>query len=259
MKCVLLRRAHHARPDVSSPLRRPASESHPRGHQRSMILKLLICLLLALQEISYADPKYNDHTSSKVSSWLLRAESALANGQLISPPKGNALAYLERVFAEDPANTKAASVLDKLIARFVASNYAIHAPQELARMRILEAVSTMARSNGTLAHHAGKAGMLIASELRDCHVSLGLAALQLGDPAEAGRQQKAAANLVAQYQLDKGGLRYLSQLVEQIKAPRRSYDKTASESRRKAPRISQGKAPQASSSPRPTYRAFGTF
>jgi hypothetical protein len=224
MKPLLLGGTQRSRRGVRPLLRGPASERHPKDHRWSIISKLLICLLLALQGASYADSKYSDHVSSKVTRYLLRAELALGSGHLISPPEDNALGYLERIFAKDPANSRAAEVLNQLIARFLTSNDAVHAPQKLARMRILKAVSSMARGDEAIARHAKESSALVASDLRDCHVALGLASLQLGEPAEAGRQQQAAADLVAQYQLKEGGVSYLAQLLEQGKAPQTSYE-----------------------------------
>src|SRR5215208_5084104 len=224
MKPLLLGGTQRSPRGVRPLLRGPAPERHPRKHQWSIFFKLLICLLLALQDASYADPKYSDHASSKLTRYLLGAELALGVDHLISPPEDGALRYLERIFAKDPANSRAAEVLNQPIARFLTSNDAVHAPQELARMKILKAVSSTARGDDAIAHHARETSTLVASELRDCHVSLGLASLQLGEPAEAGRQQQAAADLVAQYQLKGGGVSYLAQLLEQGKAPRTSYE-----------------------------------
>lgn len=248
MKCLLPGGAHRAKLGVRPPSHGLAQARRPREHEWCIFFKLLICSLLALQGISYADLKASDYASSKVTHWLSRAESALAGGQLIAPPGDNALVYLERIFAKDPASAKAAEVLNQLIARFVASNDAAHAPHELERMRILKAVRQLAR----------KYLRPELVELKDCHVSLGLASLQLGDPAEAGRQQQAAADLVAQHQLKGEGLSYLSQLLEQARTQRTAYDNTAPESREKAPRISQEEAPQ-TPSPQPSHRVFGTF
>lgn len=261
---VTSRGAHRPRCGIRPQLRGPAAERPFGRHALSVFFKVLICSLLALQGVSYAEPQHSDHASPKVAAWLSRAELALAGGDLVSPPQDNVLTYLERILAQDPANSRAADLLNQLIARFVTSKDATHAPHALARMKILKAVSHMAHGEEAVVHDARDAGTLREylrpelTELKDCHVSLGLASLQLGDPAEAGRQQEAAADLVAQYRLQEGGLSYLSQLVKQAKPPRSSYDKTTSRSPGKAPRVSPGNNSQIPSSP-PSRRGFGTF
>jgi hypothetical protein len=259
MHGLLLCGASIARLGFRPPLRASGAQHCPeRRQRRTVFFKPLICLLLALQGLAYAAPdEPSDASDPKVMHWLASAESALAAGRLIAPPEDNALGYLERVFAADPANSRAARMLDQLVLRFTTRDHTEYASQELARMKILEVVSSLARGDEGLgrarepdilneALRSSTVGkdrdgqnfrpaqdrvQLIRkylrpqlAELKDCHVSLGLASLQLGDPAEAGRQRNAAADLVAQYQLqEEGRLGYLSQLLAQAKTPRTSY------------------------------------
>lgn len=125
-----------------------------RRHGSSRFPKLFACSLLAVSAISCAGPRYSDHVSSIVTSGLLSAEQALADGQLISPPEDNALVHLERVLAEDPGNRKAAQLLNHLIVRFAMTNDIAHAGQELVRLRTLHAVSSVARLDGGAAQDA---------------------------------------------------------------------------------------------------------
>ncbi|MBA2491242.1 MAG: hypothetical protein H0V34_05890 [Gammaproteobacteria bacterium] len=182
---------------------------------------LLICSLLTLQGLPHAEPRYSDYVNTKMKRLLLRAELALASGQLISPPNDNALLYLERILTKNPTTPQAPELLNQLFARFMASNEAAdHAP-ELARMKNLKAMGIKARRDERLVRRVLRPALV---ELKDCRVSLGLASLQLGEHAEAGRQQRAAARLVVKYQMEPGGLSYLSRRLAENQSSRASYE-----------------------------------
>ncbi len=191
------------------------------GRRRPILCKLLIYALVTLQGLSHAEPKYSDYVNTKMKRLLLRAELALASGQLVSPPNDNALMYLERIVAKEPADHRAAELLNQLIARFKTSNEAAGPARKLARMRNLRALSSKARSDERLIRRLLPPAL---TELKDCRVSLGLASLQLGEHAEAGHQQRAAARLVAKYQLKQGGLSYLSRRLAENQSSQASYE-----------------------------------
>ncbi len=228
-----------------------------RYRQTLMLLRWFSCTLLAASQISFAGPKNSEYASSTLTRWLLRAELALAGNQLVSPPKDNALVHLERVLAEDPNNLRAAKLLDQLIVRFTMNDGAADAPRSWARLKVLYYASSAANGNGAgvtgapqesglirlgratakrpaaQMQHAERTDQKLQAlpqtvskrmhrrlvELKNCRVSLGLAALQLGDTSKAGRQQKAAADLVSRHRLDDRGLSYLSRLIRRGQTP----------------------------------------
>lgn len=119
--------------------------------QLSQFRKLVVCSLLAVLGVSCAGPRYTARASSDVTRWLLSAEQALADDQLISPPEDSALMHLERVLAKQPSNRKAAELLDQVIVRLALGHGIAFARQELARLRQLHAVSSAARGDSGMA------------------------------------------------------------------------------------------------------------
>ena len=260
--------------------------------QQTMLLRLLFCLMVVTPQISSAGPSYSNYESSTITRWLLRAELALAGNQLVAPPEDNALAHLERVLAEDSDNRRAAKLLNQLIVRFTMSDGVTNAPRSWARLRVLHHASGPAYADnagvtdalqkidrtkrGGLSstrlaaqtQHAERDNQQLDAlartarermhkrlvELKNCRVSLGLAALQLGDTTEAGRQQEAAAAIVSRHRLDDGGLGYLSRLLERDQTQPSKFDEAPRDAHADTTDVSDGEDPSDW-----YYRVVGTF
>jgi hypothetical protein len=206
------------------------------NRRRNCVLSGVLLALLTTTSVSYAAEGEQD-----AEQLIARAEQAIAANRLTTPAADNAVAYIERALALNPNDSRAAALLEQVVARYQRLVNTALDQGEQAKLRSLErAITLRDRASAVIAKHGlsstaiagmdesiaamGKPASSQASlaggttdemlkQLVDQHMALASAFLAKENPQEAGWHAAQAEALAGRYHLAVGGLANLKQQV----------------------------------------------
>lgn len=170
---------------------RDATRSQARRRELS-----LLSMLLALLTIATASPAAD--TGQEVEQLIARAEQAIAANRLTTPASDSAVAYIEQALALNPGDSRAAALLERVVARYERLVNTVLDQGEQARLRSLErAITFRDRANRVIAKH-GLLSNAVAS-MDETIAALGKPAASGGEPAASVSTDDMLKALVEQH------------------------------------------------------------